>query len=636
LGGEDTVGSDTFLSRCYPTITQKPSTYQDTSSKSGLALRDVLSNPSSLSYFMEFMDRRHRAMLVQFWLTVESFKNPLESIDSASSGDEEEPIQDRMALTTVKEDISMINDLYFSRLSPHPALSCISRKHIDIIHSFAQSELSPSPAIQRKVRRSVMLAQRQVEREMEHEFDEFGRSELWFRAIGDTDFANRNASPPEPYAASDPLDLHTTSTPVTGYTSPSRPNYSRSQQSLPLVEPVLASGMERTASSTSHRSMLGPVPVPPRVLPTNIEVLMSPVVESSTETSRAPLFDDPEDQLQREEEKRMEAIKAALTDIIALDQEPSKAEDSSIRPSRKARASSNGKRRAVFDNNDEDIAEDDGDDVAPDEAGGDPGSYQLAAPGDLQLSYEIARLGDNIANLQAQDMMLDNLIKKAELTGDTQELKLLMKSKSSMNRDLRELTFQRLQYEQQEAANRLLPDRTRVSIVNSTVGDEDGKSVVRYLIEVQQLAPDGSFASGWVVARRYNEFFNMHTKLRERYGLVKNLDFPGKRLVGALSGSFLDTRRIALEKYLQVSSRPPFVMPPPHYHDRILFLYPWSAKAMSFACSFHASLPLSLLIPKHQLPKACHFPGQIWFGMCIVPSPRALMTCFLDLPCWTS
>ena len=147
----------------------------------------------------------------------------------------------------------MINDLYFARLSPHPALSCISKKHIDVIHSFARSELSPSPAIQRKVRRSVMLAQRQVEREMEHEFDEFGRSELWFRAIGDTDFANRNASPPEPYPASDSSDLHTTSTPVTGHTSPSRPNYSRSQQSLPLVELVLASGMERTASSTSHR-----------------------------------------------------------------------------------------------------------------------------------------------------------------------------------------------------------------------------------------------------------------------------------------------------------------------------------------------------------------------------------------------
>lgn len=148
--------------------------------------------------------------------------------------------------------------------------------------------------------------------------------------------------------------------------------------------------------------------------------------------------------------------------------------------------------------------------------------------------------------------MLDTLIKKAELTGDEQELRLLQKSKSSLARDLRELNFQKMQYEQQESANRLVSDRTKITIVNSTVGDENGKSVVRYLVEVQQLAADGSFASGWVVARRYNEFFNMHNKLRERYTLVRSLDFPGKRLVTSLSNSFVDSRRTGLEKYMQV------------------------------------------------------------------------------------
>jgi sorting nexin-25 len=125
-----------------------------------------------------------------------------------------------------------------------------------------------------------------------------------------------------------------------------------------------------------------------------------------------------------------------------------------------------------------------------------------------------------------------------------------------MTRELRELRFQKTQYEQQESANRLISHRTKVSIVSSTVGEEEGKSVVRYLVEVQQLAPDGTFASGWVVARRYNEFLRMHSKLRDRYTLVKGLDFPGKRLVPSLSGSFVDTRRHALEKYLQVRNSP--------------------------------------------------------------------------------
>jgi hypothetical protein len=47
---------------------------------------------------LEFMDCQHRSLLVQFWLTVESFKNLLESIDSGSSGDEDEPIQDKSAM----------------------------------------------------------------------------------------------------------------------------------------------------------------------------------------------------------------------------------------------------------------------------------------------------------------------------------------------------------------------------------------------------------------------------------------------------------------------------------------------------------------------------------------------------------
>ena len=55
---------------------------------------------------------------------------------------------------------------------------------------------------------------------------------------------------------------------------------------------------------------------------------------------------------------------------------------------------------------------------------------------------------------------------------------------------------------------------------------------------------------GWVTSN--NEFFNMHNKLREKYAAVRALDFPGKRLVTSLSNSFVDSRRIALEKYMQV------------------------------------------------------------------------------------
>ena len=88
--------------------------------------------------------------------------------------------------------------------------------------------------------------------------------------------------------------------------------------------------------------------------------------------------------------------------------------------------------------------------------------------------------------------------------------------------------------------------------MNSTVGEEEGKQVVRYLIEVQRLGPSGSFASGWIVARRYSEFLFLHQQLKEQYTGVKSLEFPGKNLMTSLSSHLLDSRRTALEKYLQV------------------------------------------------------------------------------------
>ncbi|KAI0334125.1 hypothetical protein GY45DRAFT_1319014 [Cubamyces sp. BRFM 1775] len=578
INGEKTEDIVAFLDRLYTAkrkvekrivvlggeADSRQTIYQETPTTSPLSLRDLLTNPSSLSYFMEFMDRRQRSLLVQFWLTVESFKNPLESVDSGSSDEDDETLLDPAQSATLKEDISLINELYFSSPVPDTLLNSVSQKHINTIRSFGQSAETSTPASERRVRRSVMLAQRQVEREMEQDFEEFQRSELWFRAIADIqanagkstdDLANLggNRSPTSTRQSS---EAGNTIRPARGGSHPlltgGKPTILRAESS-----PILSGPSPRHSPSPNAASATA-APAP-RPAVSNLQVLMSPVHDSpSNSAARAPLFDDPEDAEQQEQSQRMEAIQAALTDIIALDkqhEEPRAGnssdslslQDSAILPEN-PRLAREGKRRMVFDDDAEEEERGLGEE---EEAEKEHGSFQLAGPGDLQLSHEIERLANKIGKLQTQDAMLDTLIKKAELSGDAQELRLLRKSKSALTRELRELRFQKSQYEQQESANRLVSDRTRVAIVNSTVGEEDGKQVVRYLIEVQQLAQDGTFASGWVVARRYNEFFNMHNKLREKYVLVRNLDFPGKRLVTSLSGSFVDSRRIALEKYLQ-------------------------------------------------------------------------------------
>jgi sorting nexin-25 len=443
----------------------------------------------------------------------------------------------------------MIHDLYFSGSIVAPAFSTISKKHVDIIRDFVRNHPDPTQAAQRRVRRSVLLAQRQIEKDMEQDFEDFERSDLWFRVLNDTDFSGTDTRDVNRHSV-----ILSQSLPLTN-SEQHLPSHFVSDGTSPASSSAFT--IQRTASAGSFLSSK----------PTNnIGVLMSPISsETGAESTRAPLFNDAEDELQREEEKRMEAIHAALTDIMAVENEetgPSLFRDDSTDVDELLKTSSTlnkGKHRGVFDDVEPEEPDEGDEGGLENSITGENHPYRPAGPGDLQLSFEIDRLGDKITHLEAQESMLDNLIRKAELTGDTQELKLLNKSKWSMSRELRELRFQKTQYEQQENANRLISDRTKVSIVSSTVNEESGKSVVRYLVEVQQLAADGSFASGWVVARRYNEFFNMHNRLREKYALVKNLDFPGKTLVTALSGSFVDMRKAALEKYLQVCSSSPLV-----------------------------------------------------------------------------
>ncbi|KAF9511028.1 hypothetical protein BS47DRAFT_1364103 [Hydnum rufescens UP504] len=99
----------------------------------------------------------------------------------------------------------------------------------------------------------------------------------------------------------------------------------------------------------------------------------------------------------------------------------------------------------------------------------------------------------------------------------------------------RETTSQKTPYEQQEKDNWRIPGRTCIFITSSVTTKTEGKQV---LAEIQHLNAENEVTSGW-----------------ERYVLVKNQDFPCKRLVASMSHSFVDTRRAARERYLQHLSR---------------------------------------------------------------------------------
>lgn len=417
-------------------------------------------------------------------------------------------------------------------------------------------------------------------------------------------------------SAASSLELHGK---VAPYSAPLAPTVSFGVVSLDS-DPGQNSPHDRGRQSSPAPPLEPPLFSPPLKSPrfknSHFEFLVSSDTKDATE-DRPPLFVEPdEDEYASDDEdyiqvQRMDAIQAALTDIIAKDQSitlpppalrrkstqktagrrlpsdasmarsldsllenapapnPPSPDEDGARPllmessvSDLHASKRNSKR--VFDDDDDD------DGLATpsllsslmDAQAETHDSRDLTSVGIMQLPTEISRVAGRIAKLRDQEGILDALIRKAELVGNKRELALLNNSHQSLVREIRALAFQKRQWEQQEMDSRLYPGRTKVSIPSSTNITEDGKPITRYLVEIQQLGEDGAFAHGWVVARRYNEFFTLHHDLREKLASVRHLALPGKMLVTSMSSSFVDGRRSGLEKYLQVRAPSLSVLPP--------------------------------------------------------------------------
>jgi sorting nexin-25 len=114
-----------------------------------------------------------------------------------------------------------------------------------------------------------------------------------------------------------------------------------------------------------------------------------------------------------------------------------------------------------------------------------------------------------------QESIVDSLTSKAELTNNAAELRILRKSKASLQREIHRKELQRQQYIVQESDNSLY-GRATVFIQSIMVGtEEDGKEYAMYVVEVKRRAGDQMPAATWVVSRRYSEFHELNKMLRE-------------------------------------------------------------------------------------------------------------------------
>ena len=570
---------------------------QQASSLLNASLREILYNASGLSYFMEFMDRHKLMTLVQFWIVVDGFRIPLES-DLQSM----DPFSTTRSHWTESDrnDIAQINDSYLSKTELR-----VSESSKKAVKDFLDAGSNADMAQYTRARTVILQTQSAVFEDMEEiHLSNFKKSDLFYKLLTAEDASHKVPIKSAPRALKEPS---IESIPE----SPSRPlTLSRLSSLNPnnrdLRRQAISSGDLKAAAqnqdelfgSQSRRSLDIDTQGPLFADDLDDEPLTKSIHSIDNESAG-------EDQLPENQGEVVEAMEAALNGIMSGEPEveekkpniatdlfdnsdssifADKLSDSPRSSGEMKRAGTTGSERStekpnlaslglvntssrigVFTDNDlfgdeEKFLEDE---ITDDEhsAGEKPVDEEIhqAAPGDLGLAEAITALTQDIEKLEAQESVVDTLTRKAELTNNVAELRILGKSKSSLQREMRRKELQRQQYIVQESDNSLY-GRANVNIKSIMVGrEDDGQEFALYVIEVQRKAAENLPAASWAVARRYSEFHELHQRLRHMYPAVRTLEFPRRRLVMKLQRDFLHKRRILLENYLRELLRLPAV-----------------------------------------------------------------------------
>jgi sorting nexin-25 len=571
-------------------------TTNGTSALENASLVDLLHDPSGLSFFMEYMDRQKLMPLVQFWIVVDGFRTPLED-----DGPEDDSIPLNVPSWTDSDraDIAQITEAYLQK----PDFK-ISDSSLRSIKDFLGAGKTASPTQYFLARRAVLRAQSStLDFMQERHFAGFKRSELFYKCIVSHEATKAHAAPPSPIPPSKLDTLHKPSMPprassaqllkptplsrVSAKILPKRADLRRAavsstdllgarnqspgpdgltRRSLDDATPLFDDDLDVDSDfmQSSIQSLDGAVGdenhEPDDKVVETMEAVLNNIMEDKTDVSdlRQSLFgDDPPESPNASVSSPFRDYPRSSVDYKRADLFGEKSADKLDRPNIASLGLVNtASRIGVFTDDDlfpdeEKFISDEHEDPEDEKRYDEEEDVHEAAPGDLGLAEAITALTSDIDRLSAQDAIVESLTRKAELTNNVAELRILKKSKASLQREIRRKELQRQQYVVQESDNSLY-GRSIIRIRSIMVGKEDdGREFAIYVIEVQRKAGEQMPAATWTITRRYSEFHDLHQRLRMRYPSVRNLDFPRRRMVMTFQPQFLQKRRAALENYLR-------------------------------------------------------------------------------------
>jgi sorting nexin-25 len=191
-----------------------------------------------------------------------------------------------------------------------------------------------------------------------------------------------------------------------------------------------------------------------------------------------------------------------------------------------------------------------------------------------------------LESIEQQEALLDMMIQRTlEEKSDKRrqaEMKILNKMKAQYLQERQVLSSEKLQLEFQGGNNVLVCEETTLTISSWTLGSspKNSKQFVVYIVEVKQRSRSNEnvepeYLSGWIIARRYSEFDELHRRLKAKYpAIMSQYELPTKRyfhasrlrsrpssasfipdspfdLLDRREREFMEERRSALQAYLR-------------------------------------------------------------------------------------